>query len=108
VEEHRLTPSFPHSLAPCEHGCATCKPAIIRRLGKGRQPIIFVGDGMSDRFAVEAADVVFAKRQLLAYCRENDIPCHPFETFKDVHAVVESLFAPAPVRRLRPAVAVAS
>jgi 2,3-diketo-5-methylthio-1-phosphopentane phosphatase len=108
VEEHRLTPSFPHPHTPCEHGCATCKPAIIRRLGKGRQPIIYVGDGMSDRFAVEAADVVFAKRQLLAHCRENDIPCHPFETFKDVHAVVESLFAPAPVRRLRPAVAVAS
>lgn len=53
VEEHRLSPSFPHSPKPCEHGCATCKAAVIRRLSKGRRPIIFVGDGMSDRFAVE-------------------------------------------------------
>jgi 2,3-diketo-5-methylthio-1-phosphopentane phosphatase len=108
VEEHRLTPSFPHSPEPCEHGCATCKPAVMRRLSKGRQPIIFVGDGMSDRFAVEVADVVFAKRQLLAHCRETGIARHPFETFKEVHAVIESLFAPAPVRRFRQAVAVAS
>ena len=39
---------------------------------------------MSDRFAVEHADVVFAKRHLLAYCRENGIACHPFDTFKDI------------------------
>jgi 2-hydroxy-3-keto-5-methylthiopentenyl-1-phosphate phosphatase len=108
VEEHRLTPSFPHNPEPCQHGCATCKSTVIRSLSKGRRPIIFVGDGMSDRFAVEAADVVFAKRQLLAHCREHGIACHQFETFQDVHAVVESLFAPAPVRRLRQAVAVAS
>jgi 2,3-diketo-5-methylthio-1-phosphopentane phosphatase len=108
VEEHRLSPSFPHAPKSCEHGCATCKPAVMRSQAKGRRPVIFVGDGMSDRFAVEVADVVFAKRQLLAYCRERGITCHPFETFHDVHAVVESLFAPAPVRRLRQAVAVAS
>lgn len=108
VDEHRLTPSFPHAPEPCDHGCATCKAAVIRAHSKGRRPIIFVGDGMSDRFAIEAADVVFAKRQLLAHCREKGIPCHPFETFKDVHAGVESLFAAPPVRRLRQAVAVAS
>ena len=84
VEGRRLTPSFPHLPEPCAHGCATCKAALIRALGEGRRPLIFVGDGMSDRFAVEFADVVFAKRHLLAYCRENGIPCHAFETFRDV------------------------
>ncbi len=108
VEGRRLAPSFPHSPEPCAHGCATCKAALIRRLREGRQPVIFVGDGMSDRFAVEVADVVFAKRHLLAHCRENGIACHPFETFKDVQATLEKLLAPAPARRFRQAVAAAS
>ena len=99
VEGRRLLPSFPQ--APCEHGCATCKAALLRRLGRDRQPVIFIGDGLSDRFAVEVADVVFAKRQLLAYCRERGIVCHAFETFKDVQTRLEKLLAPAPARRLR-------
>jgi 2,3-diketo-5-methylthio-1-phosphopentane phosphatase len=108
MEGRRLAPSFPHSPEPCAHGCATCKAALISRLREGRHPVVFVGDGMSDRFAVEFADVVFAKRHLLAYCRENGIACHPFETFKDVQVTLEKLLSPAPVRRYRHAVAALS
>jgi 2-hydroxy-3-keto-5-methylthiopentenyl-1-phosphate phosphatase len=60
---------------------------------------------MSDRFAVGIADVVFAKRHLLAYCRESGIACHPFETFKDIQATLEKLLAPVPARRYHQAVA---
>jgi 2-hydroxy-3-keto-5-methylthiopentenyl-1-phosphate phosphatase len=84
LEGGRMRAVFPHSNHGCHHGCATCKPAIIRRVGKQRQPVIFIGDGLSDRFAVEAADIVFAKHELLAYCREGGLPCRPFETFGDV------------------------
>jgi len=108
VDGRRLVPSFPHLPAPCAHGCATCKSALISRLRERRRPVVFVGDGMSDRFAVEFADVVFAKRHLLAYCRENGIACHPFETFSDVQLTLEKLLAPAPVRRYRQAVAAVS
>ena len=108
MEGRRLTTSFPHSPAPCAHGCATCKAALIRRLRDGRQPVIFVGDGMSDRFAVEAADVVLAKRHLLAHCRERGIACRPFETFQDVQATLGKLLAPAPSRPYRQAVAALS
>jgi 2,3-diketo-5-methylthio-1-phosphopentane phosphatase len=108
LEGRRLVPSFPHSPEPCAHGCATCKAVLIRRLREGRQPVIFIGDGMSDRFAVELADVVFAKRQLLAHCRENGIACHAFETFKDVQTTLEKLLAPAPARRFRQAIAAVS
>jgi 2,3-diketo-5-methylthio-1-phosphopentane phosphatase len=108
VGEHRLALSFPHSPEPCAHGCATCKAALIRRLQEGRQPVIFVGDGMSDRFAVEVADVVFAKRHLLAHCRESSIACYPFETFKDVQVTLEKLLAATPARRYRQAVAALS
>ena len=76
--------TFPHSNHGCKHGCATCKPAIIRKARKKQQPVIFIGDGLSDRFAVEEADVVFAKHELLAYCREHGLSCRPFDTFGDV------------------------
>jgi 2,3-diketo-5-methylthio-1-phosphopentane phosphatase len=89
IENRSLIPSFPHE--PCEHGCATCKAALIRQLAQGRRPIIFLGDGLSDRFAVHEADVVFAKRQLLAYCREHGTACHPFETFAEVEKAVAKL-----------------
>ena len=75
---------FPHSNHGCSHGCATCKPAIMRRIRKKQRQVIFIGDGLSDRFAVEAADVVFAKHELLAYCRERRMACRAFETFADV------------------------
>jgi 2-hydroxy-3-keto-5-methylthiopentenyl-1-phosphate phosphatase len=87
----RWTTSFPHSASPCKHDCATCKPAILRRLGAGGGPIVFIGDGLSDRFAVEEADLVFAKRQLLAYCREEGIACRPFATFAEIEVALRQL-----------------
>jgi 2-hydroxy-3-keto-5-methylthiopentenyl-1-phosphate phosphatase len=95
IEGNRLVTSFPHSPEPCEHGCATCKPAIMRRLGQNHRPVIFIGDGFSDRFAVETSDVIFAKRQLLAYCRERGIACTPFETFADIQARMAEAMAGA-------------
>jgi 2,3-diketo-5-methylthio-1-phosphopentane phosphatase len=108
VEGQRLLPSFPHSTQACAHGCATCKLSIMRQLADGRRPVIFVGDGMSDRYAVESADVIFAKRQLLAHCREHQIACHAFESFQDVQGKLDKLFAPAPARRYRQPVAALS
>ncbi|HEX5413847.1 MAG TPA: MtnX-like HAD-IB family phosphatase [Terriglobia bacterium] len=84
LEGGRMRALFPHSNHGCDHGCATCKPAIMRRIQKKQQPVIFIGDGLSDRFAVEAADVVFAKQELLAYCRKRGIACRAFENFGDV------------------------
>jgi 2,3-diketo-5-methylthio-1-phosphopentane phosphatase len=93
LEGRRLIPSFPHSAQPCEHGCGTCKAALLRRFGKGKYPVIFVGDGLSDRFAVDEADVVFAKRHLLAYCQEHGKACRPFTTFADVEQAVALLMS---------------
>jgi 2-hydroxy-3-keto-5-methylthiopentenyl-1-phosphate phosphatase len=93
LEGSRVRVSFPHGARVCEHGCATCKAAIIRRVGRGHQPVIFIGDGLSDRFAVEEADLVFAKKQLLAHCRKKNIDCLPFDTFADIEATLKELLA---------------
>jgi 2-hydroxy-3-keto-5-methylthiopentenyl-1-phosphate phosphatase len=105
VEGRRVKVSFPHAANGCAHGCATCKAEIMRRLSRGRKPVVFAGDGLSDRYAVEEADIVFAKRQLLVHCRERGIACRPFETFADIQVSLgELLREPNRVQRARSAV----
>lgn len=99
LERGRMRAIFPHSDHGCNHGCATCKPAIIRRIRKRQQPVIFIGDGLSDRFAVEVADVVFAKNELLAYCRERGMACRSFETFGDVQKELGEMLAAGSLER---------
>jgi 2-hydroxy-3-keto-5-methylthiopentenyl-1-phosphate phosphatase len=86
IAGRRLAASFPHSDSGCTHGCATCKAAVIRRLRGKDSRAVFIGDGFSDRFAVEEADVVFAKKQLLGHCRRRNLSCRAFEAFADVQA----------------------
>jgi 2-hydroxy-3-keto-5-methylthiopentenyl-1-phosphate phosphatase len=93
ITKSGLQVSFPHSNAGCPHGCATCKAAVIARLRGGRRPVVFVGDGLSDRFAVEEADIVFAKHDLLNYCRQHGLAHIPFETFAEVQAEIAKLLA---------------
>ncbi|MBI3315798.1 MAG: MtnX-like HAD-IB family phosphatase [Candidatus Omnitrophica bacterium] len=70
--------------ASCEHGCANCKPGVIRRLSSAKDTVIFIGDGNSDRFAAEAATLTFAKGKLLDYCRKKGIRHEPYKNFKTV------------------------
>jgi len=81
---------FPHFYQSCEHGCATCKPALMRLLNPTNAPAIFVGDGLSDRYAVEGADLVFAKNELAIYCRENSIEHIEYESLSEVATRIET------------------
>jgi 2,3-diketo-5-methylthio-1-phosphopentane phosphatase len=75
---------FPFFHQTCAHGCATCKPAVMRLLNGANATPIFVGDGLSDQYAVECADLVFAKNGLAAYCNENSVKHVSYDTLKDV------------------------
>ena len=68
----------------CENGCATCKPAVIRLHTPVSSTPIFVGDGLSDRFAASYAGVVFAKSKLAGFCRERSIEFTPFDNLEQV------------------------
>jgi 2-hydroxy-3-keto-5-methylthiopentenyl-1-phosphate phosphatase len=96
LDGRRLRLSFPYSPTPCAHGCATCKAEVMQRVAPEQHPVIFIGDGLSDRFALERADLVFAKRQLLAFCREKGISCYSFETLRDVEVVLAAKLGPPP------------
>lgn len=80
---------FPHALAGCEHGCATCKPSVMEVLSRGRCPSVFAGDGLSDRHAAAAADLVFAKGTLATHCRERGIEHVTYGGLADVAICIE-------------------
>lgn len=85
--------------SPCDHGCATCKPAVMARLNPGRRPLVYVGDGYSDRHAAPAADLLFAKRALAAYCDGHAIPYVPYEDLATVARELADVFqANAPLK----------
>jgi 2-hydroxy-3-keto-5-methylthiopentenyl-1-phosphate phosphatase len=80
---------FPFYAEPCAHGCATCKPAVMQALNPSGGPTVFVGDGLSDRYAAAAADVVFAKDKLAVYCAEQGIPHVRYASLADVAAYMD-------------------
>lgn len=69
---------------PCEHGCANCKQRLLKRLSRIGEGAVFVGDGLSDRYAASAADLTFAKSRLLTHCRENAVSHKPYLTFGEI------------------------
>ncbi|HVS21300.1 MAG TPA: MtnX-like HAD-IB family phosphatase [Pyrinomonadaceae bacterium] len=81
---------FPFFHQACAHGCATCKPAVMSLLNSANAPTIFVGDGLSDRYAAASADLVFAKKSLAAYCREQRIAHVAYDDLEDVAAYLET------------------
>jgi 2,3-diketo-5-methylthio-1-phosphopentane phosphatase len=91
LDQGRWRATFTLPPEPCAHGCATCKPAAMARLKAPGAIAIFVGDGMSDRYAATCADIVFAKDTLAAYCETVSIPYTPYATLATVAGAIERL-----------------
>jgi 2-hydroxy-3-keto-5-methylthiopentenyl-1-phosphate phosphatase len=64
--------------------CPECGDLCKRRALPDERPLVYVGDGYSDRCAALAADRVFARRALAEYLESEGIPYETFETFHDV------------------------
>jgi 2-hydroxy-3-keto-5-methylthiopentenyl-1-phosphate phosphatase len=93
----RWRAAFAYPPEGCAHGCATCKPSAMTRLNDTGALTVFVGDGISDRYAAAYADVVFAKDRLSAFCDNASIRYAPFDTLAAVaHAIERSLGAVLP------------
>jgi len=90
-EGSRWRATFAHPPEPCAHGCATCKPAAMERLQAAGAVSVFVGDGLSDRYAAMAANVVFAKDKLAAFCDNASIPYMPYGTLAAVAEGIDRL-----------------
>ena len=74
---------FPYTSSTCT-SCGHCKADPIRNWGHQGYTTVFVGNGVTDRCAAMAASLTFAKDELGQWCRREEIPAIPFQTFDDV------------------------
>lgn len=66
------------------------KPSIIQSYKEKGFKVIFIGDGLSDLEAVGAADQLYARDELLAYCREKGIPATGFSSMGELMEMWEN------------------
>jgi 2-hydroxy-3-keto-5-methylthiopentenyl-1-phosphate phosphatase len=96
----RWRTTFAHPPEGCAHGCGTCKPMAMERLKPAGALTVFVGDGISDRYAAACADIVFAKDKLATFCDDRSIPYTLYDTLAEVANGIERfLGAGLPPRR---------
>jgi 2-hydroxy-3-keto-5-methylthiopentenyl-1-phosphate phosphatase len=78
-------------------GCGTCKMnAVLEARAQG--PVVFVGEGASDRYGALYADLAFAKDRLVEIATADGVPFERWESFNDVRAGIEALdVIPGPV-----------
>jgi 2-hydroxy-3-keto-5-methylthiopentenyl-1-phosphate phosphatase len=68
--------------------CETCGDKCKRRSLPDGKPLVFVGDGWSDRCASLAADRVFARTSLADYLDDEGVPYERYDTLRDVAAAL--------------------
>jgi 2-hydroxy-3-keto-5-methylthiopentenyl-1-phosphate phosphatase len=68
----------------CDHCDEACKRGALPDGG----PVVFVGDGYSDRCAALAADRVFARDGLARYLDEQGVAFEPFVGFRELAAAL--------------------
>ena len=68
--------------------CPVCRDKCKRRSLPDGRPLVYVGDGISDRCAALAADRVFARAWLAGYLRATAADYEPFESLDDVAAAL--------------------
>jgi len=66
--------------------CATCKLKVMKKNNNFFR--VFIGNGISDRCAVEEAEVVFAKSRLKQICFIKGLDFFQFESFHDILRVL--------------------
>lgn len=76
-------PSFPYFADGCGY-CGTCKGERVRALSNKGETVVYIGDGFSDRCAIGAVDVLFARHDLVRLAEGKNVPYEPFADFFDI------------------------
>ena len=81
----RIEVDFPHAGLACGR-CAVCKGKVCDEARATGRPVVFIGDGSSDRCAIGRADRLFDVRDsmLERVCDERGAACVPFEDLSEV------------------------
>jgi len=88
LKDNKIRVEFPHDNIECK-SCGICKGEIINRFRQkqnGENKIVYIGDGYSDACAAKEADILFAKKDLVVYCTNNNIDYISYDNFGDVQS----------------------
>jgi HAD superfamily phosphoserine phosphatase-like hydrolase len=83
--------SFPAGHPAC-FVCGTCKRERVREHHRRGNVVVFIGDGMSDRYGAAHAEMIFAKGRLARLCDEEGWPYAPWQTFGEITRWTEDAF----------------
>ncbi len=78
----RLIPSFPFRSNNCKV-CAHCKTKNLLANVDKDSIIIYIGGGNSDICPAEYADIIFAKKDLLKYCKDKKLECVRYDSLRE-------------------------
>jgi 2-hydroxy-3-keto-5-methylthiopentenyl-1-phosphate phosphatase len=81
---------FPYSDADCTK-CGISKRNILMNMTADDEISVYIGDGLSDIYVVNYADIVFAKKSLASYCWKNNITYFDYQTFGDISKKLEKI-----------------
>ena len=87
----RIEVEFPHAGLACGR-CAVCKGKVCDAARATGRPVVFIGDGASDRCAIGRADHIFAVEGSLLHraCDERGVACTPFSGFDEITSRLDS------------------
>jgi 2,3-diketo-5-methylthio-1-phosphopentane phosphatase len=90
--DHSFHVRFPyHNMRDCQ-SCGNCKTYHMERYKADGYFVVYVGNGLSDRCPSTYADCIFAKGDLLEFCRENGLSTIEFRNFRDVEREILNRF----------------
>jgi len=84
----RVEVVHPYGHATCRL-CGICKAQVVRSPLPAAERTVFLGDGSTDRYGAEVADIIFARHRLKTYCERAGLPFIAFEGFPTVTAQFE-------------------
>ncbi len=75
---------FPYYNETCDKKAGMCKCQKVKE-----RKFCYIGDGTSDLCIASKADFLFASKKLYEYCKENDIKCSQFTSFRNIIDVLK-------------------
>lgn len=73
----------------CENGpCGNCKIMRYNEYKKEKEKVVFIGDGFTDRWVAKKADILFAKSDLVDFCKKDGVDYIEWEDFYDIKKVI--------------------
>lgn len=65
--------------------CGNCKIQRYKEFKEKRKNIVFIGDGHTDRWVSNVAELVFAKGELVEYCKKDGVSYMDWQDFNDIN-----------------------